>query len=321
MEQGASCPWATAFLRQAYHSYRKKIEAAGVTYSAEAFRNITDAIFGLVVYFSPSLQSLALSGSGTPWMQPFQYQKKLFLYHSPPITTLSLDLSVLQVLFGSPETGYSHNWHPCLSTVQSLTLKGFDPLEVRGLDDAAMCLGSLFDWFCMKPRLKRLEINGYDETLGLESDHTWNTILPLFKDTLEHLSMSGYMEPIDEDQMTDRFGPSRMLTCLPELEKLAYLKVPLHFVSSHRPQLIPDMAHAAPPGDADFGESDTNNDNKNNNQQDPITARNIRQQIMVEFPPLLKTADIIEYVNHRESIQGIQDWNEIRERDTYRLRL
>lgn len=249
-------------------------------------------------------------------MQPFQYSKNLFLDHSPPITTLSLDLSVLQILFGSPETGYSDNWHPCLSTVQDLTLKGFYTPELRGLDDATMCLGSLFDWFCLKPRLRRFEISGCDDTVGIESKYNWNVILPQFKDTLEYLSMSGYKEPIDEDQMTDRFGPSRMLTCLAGLEKLAFLKVPLHFVSSHRPQPLPD--EGASPGGSASGDSDADD---NHPQQQSITLGNIRQRIMCEFPPLLKTVDIIEYVNDRGNAQAGWTGDEIQERDTYRLRL
>ncbi|KAJ4388456.1 hypothetical protein N0V85_007536 [Neurospora sp. IMI 360204] len=168
---------------------------------------------------------------------------------------------------------------------------------------------SLVDWFYTNPRLKRLEINKFDETVCAGSRlYNWNTILPKFKDTLHYLSMSGYEEPIQEDQMTFRFGPSRMLTCLPELEKLAYLRVPLHYVSSHRPQPLRDMG--APPGGP--GDSDTDD-----NHQNSITAENIRQRIMTEFPPSLKAVDIIEYENYRDD----EPWDKIRERETYHLTL
>ena len=219
------------------------------------------------------------------------------------------------ILFGSPETGYINtgSWHPCLPTVQNLRLTGFDFPEVRGLDDAAMCVGSLFDWFSTKPRLRRFEINAFDETVDLESKHNWNTILPLFKDTLEHLSFTGYEKPISEEQMMDRFGPSRMLTCLSEFDKLAYLEIPLHFVSTWRPDPLPESL------DATSQVSD-------NDRRFTITHDNVRKKIEIEFPPSLKTADIIEYENYQAAVDYFDDGeiytgDEIRVRETYRLSL
>ncbi|KAK1773333.1 hypothetical protein QBC45DRAFT_455538 [Copromyces sp. CBS 386.78] len=254
MEQGPST----------YLSYRENPGAARVDANADAFSDITDAILALV-----------RSGSGKPWVQPFQYSSKLFLHRNLPITTLDLGCSVLRILF---ETEYANYfWHHCLPTVQDLTLRGFYT----------------------------------DEKVSAGSRHNWNTILPQFKDTLEHLSMSGYKESIDEDQMTCRFGPSRMLTCLPELEKLAYLKVPLHFVSSYRPEPLPGMG--APPHGSWNPSDVSNNDHQTTI---PITAKNVGELIECEFPPSLKTVDIID-----GSIEVVWNGDKIQERDTYRLRL
>ncbi|KAK3952427.1 hypothetical protein QBC32DRAFT_141909 [Pseudoneurospora amorphoporcata] len=173
------------------------------------------------------------------------------------------------------------------------------------------------DWLlCMNPRLRKLDLVKFDEKVSAWSRHNWNTILPQFKDTLEYLSMSGYKKSIDEDQMTCRFGPSRMLTCLPELEKLAYLKVPLHFVSSYRPELLPGMG--APPHGSWNPSDVSDNDHQTTIS---ITAKNVGELIECEFPPSLKTVDIIEYVNYRGSIEVVSNGDKIQERDTYRLRL
>lgn len=244
MEQGASSVWALKYLRDAYSSYHETPRDIRIDTRSEAFSELTDTIFTFIVHFSSSLQSLVIRGSGKPWIQPFQYNRRLFLDHNPPITTLTLDSSVLQNLF---ETKYGDNFrHPCLSTVQDLTLNGFCPSGVGWVDNPGVKLDGLFDWFCTNPRLRRLEVNKFDDMVFAWDRQNWNTILPKFKDTLHHLSMSGYKERIQEDQMIFRFGPSRILTYLPELEKLAYLRVPLHFVSPHRPQPLRDMG--APPG-------------------------------------------------------------------------
>ncbi|KAK3500355.1 uncharacterized protein B0T23DRAFT_417674 [Neurospora hispaniola] len=85
-------------------------------------------------------------------------------------------------------------------------------------------------------RTKELRvINGFDdrvecpdeEITTFESIPTWNTILHLFKDTLELLVFDGYHSRFGDSK--DRFGPTRMLS-LEDFEKLAYLKVPLYML-------------------------------------------------------------------------------------------
>lgn len=53
--------------------------------------------------------------------------------------------------------------------------------------------------------------------------------------------------------------------------------------------------------------------------QNSITAENIRQRIMTEFPPSLKAVDIIEYENYMDDEPWTGD--KIRERETYHLTL
>lgn len=101
-------------------------------------------------------------------------------------------------------------------------------------------LDFIHSWIRSNTSLKELRVvNGFDDyvedagTVPLEN--TWNTILPLFKDTLELLVFDGYRWMPLEPQ--PRFGPTRMLSCLEEFKKLAYLKVPLHMLRQDYPKL------------------------------------------------------------------------------------
>lgn len=199
-------------------------------------------------------------------------------------------------------------------------------------------MDKLFDWFCMmnpRPRLRSLEISKFDDFVlpsgGDRKHYNWNTILPLFKDTLTRLSMSGYREPIkEEQQMVSRFSPSsRMLTCRAELTKLIYLKVPLHYVSSHRQRPLKETSSTR--RDSDDADEDVGsvgdsgaNANANDDHQNDITADNIRQHIISELTPLAQDLDVIEYENYRGGVPNVYDINEyeiIRERKTYRIEL
>ena len=173
-------------------------------------------------------------------------------------------------------------------------------------------LDKVFGWFSMNPRLKDLQIWKLDDFVD-PGKHNWNPILLKFKDTLQSLSMGGYTRAIVEDDMDSRFGPSRRLTCLPKLEKLTYLKVPLHYVSSHRPWPLKPMESSS-------GESSSDDDDDDHQTYSTaITAENIRQHIQSELPPSLKRLDIIEYELDPLGICGDYDEFIIRERKTYTI--
>lgn len=67
-------------------------------------------------------------------------------------------------------------------------------------------------------------------------DSNWNTILPMFEDTLEVLIMHGNFYFEGMEYFGNRFGDSGMLDCLPQLKKLVDLKVPLHYLRDDSPK-------------------------------------------------------------------------------------
>lgn len=125
----------------------------------------------------------------------------------------------------------------CPPNIERLTLTGHWPCEVPSHN-------FIHSWIRSNTSLKELRVvNGFDHRLGAfyedsitrKRNEIWNTILPLFKDTLELLVFDGYKR-IHEDSEV-RFGPTRMLSCLGDFEKLAYLKVPLHMLRQDCPKL------------------------------------------------------------------------------------
>lgn len=63
MEQGTSSFWALNSLREFYISYREIPRLGHIDCRHEAFVEITDTIFALLIHFSPSLLSLSISSS------------------------------------------------------------------------------------------------------------------------------------------------------------------------------------------------------------------------------------------------------------------
>ncbi|KAK3398407.1 hypothetical protein B0T20DRAFT_411072 [Sordaria brevicollis] len=368
--------WALESLCDLYHTYRENVEQTLLRFRPDVFIEITDTILALLLHFSPSLHSLSIGGSSWKrWGQVFQYGRAVFreCSASTPITKLVLDASFLEIL---SNTEFSDNhWYSCLSTVQDLTLNYYHHHNIRGAGEGrfrttnlGIKMDRLFEWFrAGKPRLRNLQINGFDDCVLLlpfdnhhyhhdhHGGHNWNTILPLFKDSLARLEMSGYREPIDqeENQLISRFGSSsRMLTCLAGLINLVYLKVPLHYVSLHRPRTPVQREMTADSDDdgqgssgliwddpdpseeeednSSVGDSDVVNANGNHGNQQArkpiITADNIHQHIISEFPSSLKIADVIEYENHYVvypiQYDGVYEEREekiIRERGVYHI--
>lgn len=152
----------------------------------------------------------------------------------PLLTTLTIDVravrGVLNLAWNAKSSQYP-------STIEHLTLIGSTTKE---LTHDILVFDHVFAWVSTITRLKTLRIwNGFGNRTLLTT-HNWNTILRKFKATLEQLVVDGagsllQMTPSEiigprAYQQVDRFGPSGILACLPEMEKLRYLSVPIHYL-------------------------------------------------------------------------------------------
>ncbi|ESA42720.1 hypothetical protein NCU17041 [Neurospora crassa OR74A] len=187
----------------------------------------------------------------------------------------------------------------CPPNIERLTLAGYWSSKVPSIN-------YIHSWIRSNTSLKELRVvNGFDDRLcafdrlgALYADSTtrkrivnWNTILPLFKDTLELLVFDGY-KSIHEDSEV-RFGPTRMLSCLGEFEKLAYLKVPLHMLRQDCPKLCV-----------------------------PKTGQHVLDLVQAKLPKGLKKVDIVVF-GRGELAENTNEWeqNWITPIETFQVRL
>ncbi|KAK3352063.1 hypothetical protein B0H65DRAFT_143754 [Neurospora tetraspora] len=116
-------------------------------------------------------------------------------------------------------------------------------LKIVGNDDAGfeIPLDDLYEWLSTNTKLRELRmLQRCDWYPGAgPKKHNWNTILPMFKDTLELIVIDGNRYFEGTHYVGARFGPSGMLDCLPQLKRLAYLKVPLHYLRDDMPEFQP----------------------------------------------------------------------------------
>lgn len=271
------------------------------------FREVLNSALCCVIHISPSLSALHLRTEWHHCAQPFVYGEamnysKRFLEGSRPLfKTLSLYAE------GFPGGGRRRDhedleyecWMACIPTIQYLTLLGYR-YQIYSTYRASLqvCLNTLYEWLNSVVQLTSLRLlNGFDESFDATSarvytnwvpaQHNWNSILLRHKDTLKELVLDGYrgawLHDVNkwdhESSHTTRFGPTRMLSCLPELRNLAYLRVPLHFLmSSLDPHSIDEDAQAKP-----------------ENLPSPSTAQEALALIESSFPPSLKKLEIVVY--------------------------
>lgn len=202
----------------------------------------------------------------------------------PALKTLSLHKEAFPRLIGQ------ENWRPCIPTVEHITLLGHANWMMGSYDHIPWLYDCLEKWLGSVLHLTSLRLlRGFNEVvLKIDlavSRSNWNSVLLEHKDTLEELVFDGYrglwlyhFSRLEADLSNiTRFGPTRMLSCLPELKKLAYLKVPLHFLLS---------------------QVDLNAINENTPPESlpsPNTAQEALALIETSFPSSLKRLDIVVY--------------------------
>ncbi|KAK3388363.1 hypothetical protein B0T20DRAFT_491274 [Sordaria brevicollis] len=263
---------------------------------------------------------------------------------------LTLDLPSLNWLFLSWLHEIPEYPVGCPPTVEYLTVHGKN-VGVSGPSETP--IDTFSEWLSTNRRLREIRmLNGTDRhhrgwAKGPGNYYipcNWNTILPMFSDTLEVLVIEGnkYWEGLGSYEV--RFGEAGYLDCLPQLKKLRYLKAPLHYLryclaGYRRPEIDWDEWNALmmeddgsldmsdvvdePPtsmvgGDDDDGLDDNEQHEQGNEQgvedeQDledlppawargemgkirllrPGDEKNIRDLIEAEFPPSLKSLDVI----------------------------
>ncbi|KAJ4400819.1 hypothetical protein N0V85_005668 [Neurospora sp. IMI 360204] len=175
----------------------------------------------------PSDRSRQASRSRTPPI----YATLLDNHHHLRLKSLSLDFGVLLSLTNIKRyvPGYPTGLPP---SVERLTLVGN---ETRSeLSYHFFDLDIFAKWLRTNSRLRELRmLHGFDKLVAYKrfndtqtQRNNWNSILLRYKDTLEVLVVDWY-RPFSLFPET-RFGPSKILDCLPQMQKLQYLRVPLH---------------------------------------------------------------------------------------------
>lgn len=149
----------------------------------------------------------------------------------PFLNNLTIDIRVLEafhVFMIMANDKFSPN-------IEHLTIVGSTTHEFRN-NMLRMC--HVCGWLSALTRLKTLRIWYGIRTVARSTVHNWNNLLLKLKATLEqlvldgtgtllHLRANNILGPRVLQQQW-LFGPSLMLSCLPEMEKLRYLSVPIH---------------------------------------------------------------------------------------------
>ncbi|EAA26588.1 hypothetical protein GE21DRAFT_8430 [Neurospora crassa] len=210
----------------------------------------------------------------------------------------------------------------CPPTVEYLKIVGKNSyISGTPLDD-------FYEWLSTNKKLRELRmLQGADcHPWPGAKKQNWNTIITMFKDTLEVLIMDGnrYHEGTYHDGV--RFGPSGVLSTL-QCKKLAYLKVPLHYLRDDTPKHEPvdvdweDLELAVQPDgsamdiddlfqvDEEHEDDGQESDGEENNESDnppsrynrlrgirilqPGDEHNILGLIQTEFPPSLRKLEVV----------------------------
>lgn len=122
----------------------------------------------------------------------------------------------------------------CPPTVEYLKIVGKNSyISGTPLDD-------FYEWLSTNKRLRELRmLQGADcHPWPGAKKQNWNTIISMFKDTLEVLIMDGNRYHEGTCHYGVRFGPSGVLSIL-QCKKLAYIKVPLHYLRDDTPKHEP----------------------------------------------------------------------------------
>ncbi|KAK3490291.1 uncharacterized protein B0T23DRAFT_381465 [Neurospora hispaniola] len=267
------------------------------------FREILNSALWSVVHLSPVLSALhlrtVLSYCDTPFAygEEMTYSGRFLEGGRPAFKTLSLhthtfprhdrrrDFEVLEY----------DSWMSCIPTIKYITLLGVTNWSNdHYLYVSPMQLDSVYEWLDSVEQLTSLRLlKGFDEAFCIYEpsgptpppQHNWNSILTRHKDTLEELVFDGYRgirrHSISRNEKDlrhiTRFGPTKTLSCLPELEKLAYLRLPLHFLMS---QVDLDAINENTPPES---------------LPSPSTAQEALALIETFFPSSLKRLDIVVY--------------------------
>lgn len=151
----------------------------------------------------------------SPWTWPRWCQKSLFVHK--PTDELS-----------------------CYPSIESITLFG------NTGEDYELELANLHIWLRPFTGLRKLRLlRGCVDDIFINwgdvdnPQSNWNEVLLPLKVTLEILELEGHgrMHVADGSDICRRFGPTAMLSCLPELKKLTYLKAPLHMLRDDSPEV------------------------------------------------------------------------------------
>ncbi|KAK3489700.1 hypothetical protein B0T13DRAFT_505713 [Neurospora crassa] len=267
------------------------------------FREILNSALWSVVHLSPMLSALHLRAVSSFCDPPFVYGEEMtysgrFLEGGrPAFQTLSLRTQTFprhDRRRGSEILEYD-SWMSCIPTIKYITLLGVSNWRNdHHLYVSPMQLDSVYEWLDSVEQLTSLRLfKGFDEAFRIYEpsgptpppQYNWNSILLRHKDTLEELVFDGYRgirlhhaSRNDKDlRHITRFGPTKTLSCLPELKKLAYLKLPFHFFTS---QVDPGAINENTPPES---------------LPSPNTAQEALALIETSFPSSLKKLDIVVY--------------------------
>ncbi|KAK3955918.1 hypothetical protein QBC32DRAFT_395153 [Pseudoneurospora amorphoporcata] len=254
------------------------------------FREILNSALWSVVHLSPLLSALhlrtehhhcdVLFGYG----EEMAYSKRFLEGGRPEFQTLSLHMQAFPcgARTRDLEDLEYDCWMSCIPTIRYITLLGYSSWMNN------------YIYFLTSLRL----LKGFDEAFCVHDpsahrpspplQHNWNTILLRHKETLEELVFDGYrgvrlytVRRNEHDlRHIARFGPSKTLSCLPELRKLAYLRLPLHFLMS---KVNPGCIDQNTPPES---------------LPSPSTAQEALSLVETTFPPSLKRLDIVVYGFH-----------------------
>lgn len=105
-------------------------------------------------------------------------------------------------------------------------------------DSTWLPLDDFYDWLSTIKKLRELRMVQRGDWYPVKGPrkHNWNTILPMFKDSLEVFVLDGNRYNEGSYFYGSRFGEAGRLDCLPKMKRLKYLKAPLHYLRDDTPK-------------------------------------------------------------------------------------
>lgn len=277
-----------------------------IAHELAIFPAVADHVLRAIVLLCPKLTGfhLCCGDNWTPWLGIFSRVEIPPSIDNGPsntfphVTSLTLDYGAIRSRVDAVALRPLYAGG-CPPNIERLTLMGNKDSQV---DLTQVDLDYLHSWLRSNTRLRELRlVNGFDQILesefwdfSVETDgpsqrvSTWNTILPLYQDTLEVLVFDGYNKIFGKPET--RFGPSKMLSCLGTFKKLAYLKVPLHMLR----ECWRDICV-------------------------PKKGQNILDLVQATLPTKLKKMDIVVFTEI--DVSETYYWNPITSSETYEVRL